>query len=93
MKAREFTAAALAGALATALGSMVVSAPVLAVGTEDCYGIAKAGENDCAAGAHACSGQSTIDYDGLSFKFVPTGTCTEMMTPDGRHGSLTPITG
>ena len=31
-----------------------------------CYGISKAGENDCAnaAGTHSCAGQATVDYDG-----------------------------
>ncbi len=31
-----------------------------------CYGVAKAGENDCAniAGTHSCAGQATVNYDG-----------------------------
>jgi uncharacterized membrane protein len=91
MKAREFTAVALAGAFATALGSMTLSAPASAQDTEMCYGIAKAGENDCKAGAHDCKGHSTVDYDGQSFKLVAKGTCATMMTPDGKKGSLTPM--
>ena len=91
MKAREFSAVASAGAMMTALGSLAVSAPAFAQDTEMCYGIAKAGENDCKAGAHDCKGHSTVDYDGMSFKLVPKGTCATMMTPDGRAGSVGPI--
>lgn len=45
-----------------------------------CYGVAKAGQNDCASpgSAHACAGQSKIDKDPMSWKFVPAGTCTQM---------------
>jgi uncharacterized membrane protein len=90
MKAREFSAVALAGAMVTALGSLTVSAPAFAQETEMCYGIAKAGENDCKAGAHDCKGMSTVSYDGKSFKLVPKGTCATMMAPGGKHGSLAP---
>ncbi len=55
---------------------------------EECYGVALAGQNDCAAGAHSCAGTSTVDYDPASFKLVPVGTCTTMMTPNGGHGTL-----
>ncbi len=55
---------------------------------EECYGVALAGQNDCAAGAHSCAGTSTVDYDPASFKLVPKGTCTSMMTPNGGHGTL-----
>lgn len=35
-----------------------------------CYGIAKAGENDCAdaAAAHSCAGQARMDYSGTDWK-------------------------
>ena len=91
MNAREFTAVALAGAFATALGSLTLSAAASAQDTEMCYGIAKAGENDCKAGAHDCKGLSTVDYDGKSFKLVAKGTCATMMAPGGHKGSLMPI--
>ncbi len=89
MKANEFTAVALAGAMATAITGLLV-APAFAQDTEMCYGIAKAGENDCKAGAHDCKGMSTISYDGKSFKLVAKGTCGSMMAPGGKHGTLTP---
>ncbi|TRW99595.1 DUF2282 domain-containing protein [Paracoccus sp. M683] len=59
---------------------------------EKCYGVALAGENDCAAGAGTtCAGTSTKDYQGNAWKLVPAGTCTTMETPAGHNGSLEPI--
>lgn len=56
---------------------------------EHCYGIAKAGENNCAAsnGKHSCAGQGKADYSGQEFKEVPKGTCEQM------NGSLKPFDG
>lgn len=58
---------------------------------EKCYGVAKAGQNDCAAGpGTTCAGTSKTDYQGNAWKYVPKGTCTSITTPKGK-GSLTPI--
>lgn len=79
---------AIAGSIVSALASVAV--PASAADTkEKCYGVALKGQNDCAAGKHDCAGKSTVSYDKMSFKLVPTGTCTSMKTPKG-HGSLTP---
>ena len=60
-------------------------------GKEKCYGIALAGQNDCAAGpGTSCAGTSKIDYQGNAWKLVPTGTCTSIVTPSGQ-GSLSPL--
>lgn len=86
------TAAFVASALASALsaGSVMVSATsASAADQEKCYGIAMKGQNDCAAGAHSCQGQSTVDFDPNSFKLVPAGTCLNMKG-DGKMPSLTP---
>ena len=44
---------------------------------EKCYGIAKAGQNDCATanGSHACAGQGKADKDAIEWKYVAKGTC------------------
>ena len=49
-------------------------------GMEKCFGIAKAGHNDCGSNktAHACAGQSKVDDDPNDFKYVKTGTCKAM---------------
>ena len=56
--------------------------------TEKCFGVAKAGKNDCAAGpGTSCAGTSTRDYQGNAWKLVPKGTCLTTKTPKG-HGTL-----
>lgn len=85
------TSAAL---LAAAAASLAISAPAQAqekAKMEKCYGVAKAGKNDCAAGpGTSCAGTSTRDYQGNAWKLVPAGTCVKIETPKG-NGSLKPI--
>jgi len=47
---------------------------------EKCFGIAKAGQNDCAnlSGSHSCAGQSKADMATDEWKYVPKGTCKDM---------------
>lgn len=57
---------------------------------EKCYGVAKAGKNDCKAGpGTSCAGTSTKDYQGNAWKLVKAGTCLTIKTPNGT-GSLEP---
>ena len=51
-----------------------------AAGKEKCYGVAKAGQNDCAnlAGTHSCAGQSVKDNDIGEWKAVAAGTCKDL---------------
>ncbi len=58
---------------------------------EKCYGISRAGQNDCAAGpGTSCAGTSRRDYQGNAWKYVAKGTCAKIKTPRG-NGSLTAI--
>lgn len=83
----------LGASLACALGAMAVT-PVMAQDMEKCFGVALAGQNDCAAGpGTSCAGTSKVDYQGNAWKMVPAGTCLTMELPaaaDGmaRAGSL-----
>jgi uncharacterized membrane protein len=45
---------------------------------EKCYGIAKAGLNDCQTASHSCAGASTKDGDTASWVYVPIGTCQKI---------------
>ncbi len=82
------TAAVVAGALAVA-GASTISSPVYADGNVKCFGVAKAGQNDCAAGpGTTCAGTSKVDYQGNAWKLVPKGTCMTMELPGDRKGSL-----
>lgn len=83
---------AVAGALATAL--MAHATTVSAAEQEKCFGVALAGQNDCAAGpGTTCAGTSKVDYQGNAWKLVDKGTCMTMELPAGmdnmaRMGSL-----
>src|SRR5271156_5968199 len=46
--------------------------------TEQSYGIAKAGLNDCQSATHSCAGTATKDRDGASWIYVPAGTCDKI---------------
>ena len=74
---------ALASVLALGLVGQVAAQDK---GKEKCYGIAKAGQNDCAntAGTHSCAGQSKVDNSTDDWKYVAKGTCKDMkgMTAD-----------
>ncbi|MDP3339615.1 DUF2282 domain-containing protein [Frigidibacter sp.] len=79
----------LAASLATAL--TLAAGTAQAAEMEKCYGVALAGQNDCAAGpGTTCAGTSTMDYQGNAWKLVPAGTCVTMETPKGM-GSLEPM--
>jgi len=45
---------------------------------EKCYGVAKAGENDCFGPANACGGTSKTDRQGDAWVYVPAGTCKKI---------------
>jgi len=81
-------------AMTTLIASSLTVAATHALAADDmekCYGVALAGENDCAAGpGTTCAGSSTMDYQGNAWKLVPAGTCVTMETPNGM-GSLEAI--
>jgi uncharacterized membrane protein len=68
-------AAALAGLAAT-----TASVAHAADDTVACYGVAKAGQNDCASktGVHDCAGEAKVDHDKGDFKTLPKGTCEKL---------------
>jgi uncharacterized membrane protein len=80
--------------LAAAIGGLVaVTGPSFAAddaakekagATEKCYGVAKAGKNECAAASHSCQGMSKKDGDGKEWIKLPKGTCEKIV-----GGSLT----
>jgi uncharacterized membrane protein len=43
--------------------------------SEKCYGVAKAGHNDCGTAKHACGTLAAADNDPAEWKYVPKGTC------------------
>ncbi len=78
-------AALVASALAAALSMQ--AAPANAAKLK-CFGVALAGQNDCAAGAGTtCAGTSKVDYQGNSWKYVEANSCEEIVIDANRHGS------
>ena len=49
-------------------------------GKEKCYGVAKAGQNDCSnlSGSHSCAGQAKVAMDATEWRYVPAGTCKKL---------------
>lgn len=96
------TAALVAGALTAAISMAASTTPASAADVK-CFGVALAGQNDCAAGpGTTCAGTSKVDYQGNSWSLVKEGTCESSMPvhaktgktielPDGRTGSLTAL--
>lgn len=99
MKSNVTVGCALSAAFVAALA--IAAAPANAedkVDMEKCYGISKAGANDCASeGSNSCAGSSKVDFDNRAWKLVKKGSCvtTEVTLPDGakRAGSLTAVKG
>lgn len=56
---------------------------------EKCYGVVKAGQNDCAAadGSHSCAASAGVDASGQEWIMLPAGLCTKLV-----NGSLEPVT-
>ena len=94
MKKNVALRSAIAGVIA--LGFLAAGTPSMAgdemmkgkmkMEGEKCYGIAKAGMNDCKSGMHGCKGKSTQDGDKASFIVVPHGTCDKIMGGSTKAG-------
>lgn len=78
------TRVAIASALAAAL--VLPAATSQAQGNmEKCYGIAKAGKNDCQTAKSSCAGTSKKDAQADAWVSVPKGACEKIV-----NGKLTP---
>lgn len=69
-------------AAASLMSFAMLTSPAMAqdAAKEKCFGIAKAGQNDCAnlSGSHSCAGQAKVDNDKGEWKYVAAGTCKTM---------------
>ncbi len=75
-------------AIASVLALGVIAASDVAMAAkkkeaEKCYGITKAGKNDCQTSNSSCAGTSSADGQKDAWLFVPTGTCLKLV-----NGSL-----
>ncbi|MDM5182145.1 DUF2282 domain-containing protein [Massilia sp. DJPM01] len=76
-KRQAIIAAALAGMCVASNAVNAQEAGKAKSAKEKCYGVAKAGQNDCASanGSHSCAGQAKTDNDKGEWKYVAKGTC------------------
>jgi uncharacterized membrane protein len=85
MKKQVIVASAMAAALAFALQASAQPAPKPKYEAEKCFGIAKAGKNDCQTANSSCAGTSKRDAQGDAWVYMPKGSCDRVV-----NGSLQP---
>ena len=72
-------ASAVAAALALPLASEAGPAPKPKFESEKCFGIAKAGKNDCQTANSSCAGTSRRDAQKDAWIYVPAGSCDKLV--------------
>ncbi len=79
MEKQKMLSLAIGGLLALGLAG-AANAADKKMDMEQCFGIAKAGKNDCSSNksAHSCAGQATRNNDPMDFVAVPKGTCDKI---------------
>ena len=84
---RMLICSAVAAALTTPLlvGAQAGPAPAPKFEHEKCYGLARAGKNDCQTANSSCAGTSKRDKQGDAGVYVPKGSCEKLV-----DGSLQP---
>ncbi len=78
MKPSRVLIASAIASLAAATLPGAAQAEDKAAPQEKCYGVAKAGQNDCGTARHSCAGKATRDRDPSDWKMVPKGTCEKV---------------
>jgi len=80
MKNSQIISAAMGTLLVLGLAGVNANAAEQKIAMEKCFGIAKAGMNDCSSNksAHSCAGQATKNNDPKDFVAVPKGTCAKI---------------
>jgi uncharacterized membrane protein len=82
------SATAVALSIALQITAQAGPAPVPKFEHEKCYGVAKAGKNDCQTANSSCAGTSRRDAQGDAWVYLPSGSCVKLV-----GGSLQPKRG
>ncbi len=69
----------IASAVAAALGLAATAAHAQDAKQEKCFGIVKAGKNDCQTATSSCAGTAKKDAQGDAWIYVPAGTCAKLV--------------
>lgn len=78
-KTNRMIATAFSGLLVAGLSAAGSQALAGSADKEKCYGIVKAGQNDCGAHNHSCAGQAKTDGDAKEWIYLPKGTCDKLV--------------
>lgn len=76
-KSKTAVTTAISGLMA--LGIATAASQAYAGDNEKCYGVVKAGKNDCQTNNSSCAGTSTADNQGDAWVFVPKGLCEKIV--------------
>jgi uncharacterized membrane protein len=74
---------------ATTNGGMNNTMPNNNNGMEKCYGISKAGRNDCGTATHSCGGEAKTNNDKNEWIFLPAGACDKIVGGSKAPGTST----
>ncbi len=77
-KTNKLLQSAIAAVLAVAAAQQALGQETKSQPKEKCYGIAKAGQNDCGTARHSCAGKAAKDNAPDEWKYVPKGTCEKL---------------
>ena len=78
MDRRKLLQSAVAALVAAGLAREAAAQAEKQAEREKCYGIAKAGQNDCGTATHTCAGKAKKDNAPEDWKYVPKGTCEKV---------------
>jgi uncharacterized membrane protein len=80
-KSRVIVTSAMAAVLSMSLvvTAQAGPAPTPKFEAEKCYGITKAGKNDCQTANSSCAGTSKRDGQADAWIYVPAGTCGKIV--------------
>ncbi len=80
MVSRKTVNTLLASAVALTIAGGVGTAEAMSKDKEKCYGVVKAGHNDCASAdkSHSCAGYAKVDGSANEWVALPAGTCDKL---------------
>lgn len=93
MRSKTDSRTLLSSALASVLAVTAISTSGSAQADEapeKCYGVAKAGRNDCSTDKHACAGMASEDNAPDEWRYVPAGSCEKMGGKRSQEGDSVP---
>lgn len=78
MKSAETKIATAVAAVLALAAHAARAADVVCAERERCYGVTKAGKNDCATSTSACAGSAKLDDQKDAWVYLPKGMCEKL---------------